>query len=121
MKSIFTSAFYIFIALAVIAAFFSPLASGNPDGLDWTIEKHAASGADEIETVSEAESSEGAFLFADYKIPFIKNEAASTIVAGMLGLFIIMAFFKIIFKYAIRPAGRDSCVKHDITDRQNAL
>ncbi len=121
MKSIFNSAFLIFISLAVLVSLFSPLASDNPDGLDWTIEKHAAPAEIEIGAVTENESAEGLFLFTDYKISFIKNEAASTIVAGMLGLFIIMAFYKIFFRYAVRPAGKALSSKDNITDRQNAL
>jgi len=39
MNQVSKSAFFIFLAIAIIIAFFSPMASPDPDGLDWTIEK----------------------------------------------------------------------------------
>ena len=115
MNRISRSAFFIFIAVAVAAAFFSPLASVNPDGLDWTIEKNTGPKA------ADTEKSGGAFLFPDYKVPFIKNETASTIFSAFIGLFIILAFFRVFLKKAIRPAQPAICVKDDIENGQNAL
>ncbi len=97
-------AFLIFIAAAVIAALFSPMASVNPDGLDWTIEKNA-----NLKNV-EAEKSDGIFLFSDYKIPFIKNETVSTILSAFAGCFIILAFFRIFLKKSVRVTAA-SCVQ----------
>lgn len=115
MKSIFNNTFFIFIALAILVAFFSPLASTYPDGLDWTVEQNNKSKTIETEKPS------GGFLFADYKIPFIKNEAASTIFSAFIGFFIIMAFFKLFFKSAMRPTGQVLCEKSAMKNNQNAL
>ncbi len=115
MNQVSKSAFFIFLAIAIIIAFFSPLASPDPDGLDWTIEKNAGPAA------AEAEKSGGAFLFPDYKIPFIKNETASTIFSAFTGLFIILAFFRIFLGKSIRHGQKAICKKNDIINGQNAL
>ncbi len=115
MNRISRSSFFIFIAIAVLAAFFSPLASVNPDGLDWTIEKNTGP------AVADAEKSDGSFLFPDYKIPFIKNEAASTIFSAFIGLFIILSFFRIFLKSAMRRVQPDACEKNGMKNSRNAL
>lgn len=96
---------YVILSLALAAALLSPLASGSPDGLDWTIEKHASAGPASLEDGSktsektgpgmpgEPESS-GYFVFSDYKTPFINNESASTVVSGFAGIALILLFFK---------------------------
>jgi len=115
MKQVSKSAFFIFIAVAISAAFLSPLASADPDGLDWTIEKHAGPAA------AASESPGGPFLFPDYRIPFIKSETASTIASAFIGLFIILVFFRVFLKNSIRNAAPTICVKSDIQNGQNAL
>jgi hypothetical protein len=96
---------YVILSLALAAALLSPLASGNPDGLDWTIEKHAAAGPAPLDDGSKAsgttaaaapEEPEGSgfFIFSDYKTPFINNESASTVVSGFAGIALILLFFK---------------------------
>jgi len=87
MKNInIKNSIYVILSLALAAALLSPMASGNPDGLDWTIEKHAAS--------PEESEGPGYFVFSDYKTPFINNESASTVVSGFAGIALILLFFK---------------------------
>jgi len=83
-----------FIALAVGIAFFSPMASPNPDGLDWTVEKYKKAEA--------GEEARPGFLFADYKVPFIKSESVSTIVSGVAGVIIVMLLFRVWGIYILR-------------------
>lgn len=96
---------YVILSLALAAALLSPLASSNPDGLDWTIEKHAAAGPAPSHEASKASEktgsgspeepeSSGYFVFSDYKTPFINNESASTVVSGFAGIALILLFFK---------------------------
>lgn len=105
MKNInIKNSIYVILSLALAAALLSPLASGNPDGLDWTIEKHAAAGPASSHDASKAsekqgyvapEKSEGPgyFVFSDYKTPFINNGSASTVVSGFAGIALILLFF----------------------------
>jgi len=118
MKSIFNNTFFIFIVLAVLAAFFSPFASVNPDGLDWTVEQHTEAEKSELE---KADKPGGWFIFADYKIPFIKNESISTIFSGLAGLLIIMFFFKLFFKITKRPSVPVISETGDMKNSHNAL
>ena len=101
IKSAFIkNSFYIIIAAAFAAVMLSPLASQNPDGLDWTIEKHASAGLESSSTAAGEKTSaeetgeSNYFIFSDYKTPFIKNESVSTIFSGLAGIMLILAFFK---------------------------
>ena len=106
MKNInIKNSIYVILSLALAAALLSPMASGNPDGLDWTIEKHAAAGPAHSQDGSNASEktgpgrpeepeSPGYFVFSDYKTPFINNESASTVVSGFAGIALILLFFK---------------------------
>lgn len=99
-SSVIKNSFYIIIAAAFVAAMFSPLASQNPDGLDWTIEKHAPAGpenssaGDSEKSKTEEGGEPGYFIFGDYKTPFIKNESVSTVFSGFAGIVLILIFFK---------------------------
>lgn len=63
--------------LALIAAFLSPLASGFPDGLEWVAEKLS---------FIEFSASRFSALFADYQVALVSNEAAATVLAGLVGI-----------------------------------
>lgn len=66
------------IAALAVAAFLSPFASSNPDGLDRV-----------AQDLGFEEKSEGKGLFEslipDYKFPGIENEAVATSLAGIVG------------------------------------
>jgi cobalt/nickel transport system permease protein len=74
------------ISLAILLAVLSPLASSHPDGLEWVAEQKGF-----------LDVAQGALyeLIPDYVMPGIHNEAIATIVAGILGIFIVftVAYF----------------------------
>ena len=63
-------------------AFLSPLASTSPDGLDRVAENHGF-----LERAKDAPYS----LIADYVFPWVGNEAAATILAGIVGTLVVFA------------------------------
>lgn len=73
------------LALALLVAVFSPLASSHPDGLERVAEDQGFIG----KALSPAFE-----LFPDYVFPGIGNEALATIVAGVVGT---AALFGIMF------------------------
>ena len=121
-RSTVKKTFYIILALAFMIALLSPLASSNPDGLDWTIEKHAPESTGASSDVPAAESSHAAagvpsseaadstaagyYIFSDYKTPFIANEKLSTIISGFAGIIIILLFFKIYGRQKLQRHGQ---------------
>jgi tetrahydromethanopterin S-methyltransferase subunit B len=71
------------LAIALLLAVLSPLASKFPDGLDRFAEDHGF--------VDKA--AEPAFtLVPEYTFPGIENEAGATIIAGILGTLILFGF-----------------------------
>lgn len=68
------------LAIALAVTFFSPLADPNPDGLEKV--------AEEKGFLEEGESPVYEIL-PDYTVPLIKNEAATTIAAGIIGVLIV--------------------------------
>jgi len=68
------------LLLAITVAAFSPLASPNPDGLEFVAQQRGF-----IDRGLEPAYS----LLADYSVPFIKNPAATTILAVALGTLIV--------------------------------
>lgn len=69
------------ISLAVV--FLSPLASSSPDGLERVAEDKGF-----IEKAHDAPYG----LIADYVFPWVHNEAAATILAGLVGTVIVFTF-----------------------------
>ncbi len=68
------------LVIALAIAFASPLADPNPDGLERVAEDHGFL----------AEAKDAAYeIMPDYTVPFIKNETATTIAAGVLGVLIV--------------------------------
>ena len=68
------------LLLAVLLAVASPLASANPDGLEWVAEQQNFLDRSENPLFN---------LVPDYVIPGISNEALATILAGILGTLIV--------------------------------
>ena len=71
---------HIGLLLALAVALISPLASSSPDGLERVAEDKGF-----IETAEDSPYS----LIADYVFPGIGNEAAATILAGIVGTVIL--------------------------------
>lgn len=67
-------------AITLLLAILSPLASRNPDGLDWVAEQQGF-----------ADQAQGALyqVMPDYLIPGISNQALATIAAGIVGAAIV--------------------------------
>ncbi len=68
------------LVIALAVTFFSPLADPNPDGLEKV--------AEEKGFLDEGESPMYEIL-PDYTVPLIKNEAVTTIAAGIIGVLIV--------------------------------
>jgi len=68
------------IAIALVVALLSPLASSDPDGLERV--------AEDKEFIERAEDP-GYEILPDYSIPGVDNEAVSTILAGIAGVLIV--------------------------------
>lgn len=68
------------LAIAVVLAIFSPLASAYPDGLEWVAEEHGF-----------IETAQGPLyeIIPDYVFPGVSNEAMATILAGIIGTLIV--------------------------------
>jgi cobalt/nickel transport system permease protein len=68
------------LLLALLLAVASPLASANPDGLEWVAEQQ-----------NFLDRAEGPLfnLLPDYVLPGVSNEALATILAGILGTLIV--------------------------------
>lgn len=71
------------LAIALILAVLSPIASNYPDGLDRFAEDH--------EFVDKAVGPAFAVI-PDYSFPGIQNEAVATIIAGLLGTLLLFGF-----------------------------
>lgn len=97
MRKSRNSIFILFFIAAVVIALFSPYASQNPDGLDWTVEKYR-----KTEALVERPPGGAAFLFADYKVPFIKSEPVSTVVSAIAGVIIVLALFRVLSAFISR-------------------
>ena len=66
--------------VALVLAVLSPLASSNPDGLEWVAEEHGF-----LETAQEALYN----VIPDYAMPGISDPALATIAAGIVGVVIV--------------------------------
>lgn len=68
------------LAFCLVVAIFSPLASSSPDGLEKVAEEKGFLGL----------AGNAPFqVIADYVFPGIENEAAATIIAGVIGTLIL--------------------------------
>ncbi|NLS77796.1 MAG: cobalamin biosynthesis protein CbiM [Chloroflexi bacterium] len=68
------------LAIALLLAVISPIASGNPDGLEWVAEQL---------NFLDAAQDPAYNLVPDYVFPGVANEKAATIAAGVLGVLIV--------------------------------
>lgn len=70
------------LAIAAVLAVISPLASANPDGLEWVAEEKGF-----------IDTAQGPLfdIIPDYVLPGISNEAVATILAGLVGILIVAA------------------------------
>ncbi|MCC6146750.1 MAG: energy-coupling factor ABC transporter permease [Anaerolineaceae bacterium] len=68
--------------LSLLLAAFSPLASSHPDGLEWVAEQQ-----------NFLDAARGPFfnLIPDYAVPGIHSETLATILAGVIGVIIVLA------------------------------
>lgn len=64
---------------AIVVIVFAPLASGDPDGLEWVAGEHGFLGAARDALYR---------IFADYTVPGLEG-SLSTIVAGLIGVAIV--------------------------------
>jgi cobalt/nickel transport system permease protein len=73
--------------VTLLLALLSPLASANPDGLEWVAEQQGF-----------AHQAQGALyqLLPDYVIPGISNQALATIAAGILGAVIVFGVTSVV-------------------------
>ena len=71
---------HVALAICLAIAFFAPLASSSPDGLEKVAEDNGFISAER----------EAPFqLLADYMFPGIENKAVATILAGLIGTLVI--------------------------------
>ena len=86
------------LAIALLITLFSPLASSEPDGLEKV--------AEDKEFIDKAEDAPYEII-ADYVFPWVDNEDAATILAGMVGVLIVAAIaFALAFglqRFGARP------------------
>jgi hypothetical protein len=70
------------LAIALLITLFSPLASSDPDGLERV--------AEDEEFINKAADAPYEII-ADYAFPWVENEDAATILAGIVGVLIVAA------------------------------
>ena len=70
------------VGIAMLVVMFSPLASGDPDGLERVAEDQGF-----IDTAEDAPYN----VIPDYAFPGVENEAVATILAGLVGVVIVVA------------------------------
>lgn len=70
------------VAVALVLAVLSPLASAHPDGLEWVAENQG---------FLELARGPAYEIIPDYVFPGISNEAIATIVAGVVGVLVVLA------------------------------
>ncbi len=68
------------LGIALFLAVLSPLASSNPDGLEWVAEQNGFLSAAQAPLYS---------IIPDYVLPGISNEALATILAGIIGTLLV--------------------------------
>jgi cobalt/nickel transport system permease protein len=68
------------LVIALALAVLSPIASSNPDGLEWVAEQ-----AGFLETAREATFT----IIPDYVMPGVSDEALATIIAGVVGTVLV--------------------------------
>jgi hypothetical protein len=88
------------LALAVVVALFSPLASSQPDGLERV--------AEDEEFIHEAKDPPYEII-ADYVFPGIENESLATVLSGLVGIAIVaVVCFGLVYGMRMLSGKRDS-------------
>lgn len=75
--------FLVGLGIALLVTLFSPLASSHPDGLERVAEDEAF-----IDKGKDAPYE----VIADYAFPWVENEDAATILAGVVGVLVVAGF-----------------------------
>jgi cobalt/nickel transport system permease protein len=70
------------LAIAILLAVASPLASSHPDGLEWVAEQQGFSTAAQANPYN---------IIPDYVLPGVPDEALATILAGIIGVLVVFA------------------------------
>jgi hypothetical protein len=81
------------LLILVCLAILIPFASGNPDGLEKVAENLGI----------EENESEAAGLMPDYTVPTIENPYLSTLVAGIVGVFLVLGAALMLGKTMTKP------------------
>lgn len=84
------------ILVLVCLAALIPVASSNPDGLEKVAETLG---------VEESESST-AGLLSDYSVPVVENEYGSTLIAGIVGVFLVLGAALVLGKLMSKPVNQ---------------
>lgn len=102
---------HIALIVSLLVALLSPLASGSPDGLEKVGEDKGF-----IEEAAEPPYE----LIADYIFPSVENEAAATILAGIIGT---VAIFGLTYCAArlLRRRAKDNRVEGSVKDSSPPL
>jgi cobalt/nickel transport system permease protein len=77
-KAVWIGGLVIAVALAILA----PLASAHPDGLEWVAEQRGFLEQAQAPTYN---------VIPDYVLPGVSNEAVATILAGVVGMLLVLA------------------------------
>lgn len=89
MKGYFKVLILILVCLAVLI----PFASSDPDGLEKVAE---TLGVEETESTS-------AGIMPDYTVPVVENEYGSTLIAGVVGVFLVLGATFVLGKSMAKP------------------
>lgn len=90
------------IAISLILAVLSPLASSHPDGLEWVAEQKG---------FLDFAQSPLYEIIPDYVMPGISNEALATIAAGILGIIIVFSVAYFVARSGARKSNQAEAVK----------
>jgi cobalt/nickel transport protein len=89
MKGYVKALILILVCLVVLI----PFASSNPDGLEKVAE---TLGVEETESTSEG-------ILPDYTVPVVENKYGSTLIAGVVGVFLVLGAIFVLGKLMAKP------------------
>jgi cobalt/nickel transport system permease protein len=84
------------LAIALLLAVLSPLASAHPDGLEWVAEQTGFLSAARNPTYK---------IIPEYLVPGVSNEALATILAGVLGVAIVTSAALLVTRFRRKVQG----------------
>ena len=94
------------LAVALLVVLLSPLASNNPDGLEKVVEDRSRITQIGVDETGDETAKAPLRILTDYLVPGVESEAASTILAGVIGtvlLFFIVVGFSRLLRARKRP------------------